>query len=100
VEGGKYVAEITRPPANSLVRFTILTKDKEGNMKTVEGEYLVQPAQQGNQTAPPTNQTQPPVNPPSIIPMENPLFLVAAAIVGIALLWVVYNYIRGLGSGE
>ncbi|MCX6768935.1 MAG: hypothetical protein NTY83_03815 [Candidatus Micrarchaeota archaeon] len=100
VEGGKYVAEITRPPANSLVRFTILTKDKEGNMKTVEGEYLVQSAQPGNQTTPPTNQTQPPVNPPSIIPLENPLFLLAAAIVGIALLWVVYNYIRGLGSGE
>ncbi|NYZ60831.1 hypothetical protein H0O01_04010, partial [Candidatus Micrarchaeota archaeon] len=100
VEGGKYVAEITRPPANSLVRFTILTKDKEGNMKTVEGEYLVQSTPQGNQTTPPTNQTQPPVNPPSIIPLENPLFLLAAAIVGIALLWVVYNYIRGLGSGE
>ncbi len=99
VEGGKYVAEITRPPANSLVRFTILTKDKEGNMKTVEGEYLVQGAPQGNQTVPPTNQTQPPVNPPPLIPIENPLFLAAAIIAGIALLWVVYNYVRGLGSG-
>ncbi len=100
VEGGRYIAEIIRPPANSLVRFTIITKDKEGNMKTVEGEYLVQPAQPGNQT----NQTQPPANqtetpPPSIIPTENPLFLAAAAIVGLALLWVVYNYIRGLTSG-
>lgn len=100
VEGGKYVAEIIRPPANSLVRFTILTKDKEGNMKTVEGEYLVQFGQPPtNQTQPPTNQTQPPAQPPSIIPTENPLFLAAAAIVGLALLWTIYNYIRGLTSG-
>jgi len=101
VEGGKYVAEIVRPPENSLVRFTIITKDKEGNMKTVNGEYLVQSTvPPTNQTEPPTNQTQPPEQPPSFIPMENPLFLVAAAIVVLALLWVVYNYIRGLGSGE
>lgn len=99
VEGGKYVAEIIRPPENSLVRFTIITKDKEGNMRTVDGEYLVQASQPpSNQTQPPENQAEPPEQQPSIIPEENPLFLAAAAVVGIALLWVVYNYIRGLAS--
>ena len=100
VEGGKYVAEIARPPENSLVRFTIITKDKEGNMKTVGGEYLVQAAPHANQTGQPGNQTQPHEEPPLPAPAENPLFLAAAAIAAIALLWVVYNYIRGLGSAE
>jgi hypothetical protein len=100
VQGGKYVAEISRPADNSLVRFTITAKDKEGNMQTVEGEYLVQYSPQGNGTTPPAggNGTgeEPP---PQMLPTDNPLLLVGAALVGLALLWVVYNYIRGLSSG-
>ncbi len=99
VEGGKYAAEITRPPENSLVRFTITAKDKEGNTKTVGGEYLVQPA------SPPGNATQPPSGgnggePSPEMPLtENPICLVGAVIVGLAILWLAYNYITGLSSG-
>ncbi len=95
VEGGRYVAEIIQPPENSLIRFTIVAKDKEGNMETLEGEYLVQPSAPEEPVTPPEEPEEPE---PGIVPSENILFLIAAAVVGLVLLWVVYNYIRGLAS--
>jgi hypothetical protein len=104
VQGGKYVAEISRPPDNSLVRFTITAKDKEGNTQTVEGEYLVQYNAQGNGTG--TGTVTPPAGNGTgsqpggqMLPTDNPLLLAGAGLVGLAVLWVVYNYIRGLSSG-
>ncbi len=93
VEGGKYVAEIIQPPENSLVRFTIVAKDKEGNMKTVEGEYLVTPEEEpGNGGAVPGGEEPEPIVP------GDPLLLGVAAIVGLVLLWLVYNYVKGIVS--
>lgn len=100
VQGGRYVAEISRPADNSLVRFTITAKDKEGNMETVEGEYLVQYSPQGNGTVtPPNGGNGTGSQPPQMLPTDNPLLLAGAALVGLAILWTVYNYIRGLSSG-
>jgi hypothetical protein len=100
VQGGKYVAEISRPADNSLVRFTITAKDKEGNMQTVAGEYLVQYNPQGNGTgAPPGSGNTTGSQPQPMLPTDNPLLLVGAAVIGLAVLWVIYNYIRGLSSG-
>lgn len=49
LKSGVFVAEIPAPPKNSLVRFTITAYDKEGNMDTVNGEYLVPGEGQGQQ---------------------------------------------------
>lgn len=99
VQGGRYVAEISRPADNSLVRFTITAKDKEGNMKTVEGEYLVQYSPQGNGTVTPPGGNTTGSQPQQMLPTDNPLLLAGAALAGLAVLWVIYNYIRGLSSG-
>ncbi|MDD5096585.1 MAG: Ig-like domain-containing protein [Candidatus ainarchaeum sp.] len=100
VQGGKYVAEISRPPDNSLVRFTIAAKDKEGNMETVDGEYLVQYSPQGNGTvAPPGDGNATGSQPQQMLPTDNPLLLAGAALAGLAILWTVYNYVKGLSSG-
>jgi hypothetical protein len=66
-------------------------------MQTISGEYLVQ----GEGPAEPSEPSEPsePEEPEEgFIPEENPIFLCAAAGIGLILLWTVYNYIRGITS--
>ena len=94
VEGGQYVAEIPNPPVNSLVRFTISAKDREGNMKTVEGEYLITPPpEEGEEEVPEEGEGGGEL--PEIIE-KDPLLLAVAAVIGLAIIWLVFNFVKGM----
>jgi len=93
-ESGSYLVEIPVPPENTLLRFTITTYDMEGNMQTVNGQYLVTPEQENGEEPPPTNgeaNGEPPAE-----PGDNTLLIVVGIIVIVALAYAVWSYIRGL----
>ncbi len=102
-ESGAYAVEIPAPPENTLLRFTITAYDMEGNMNTVNGEYLVTPETEpeqetgnGGEGGSPdgTEAAEPPSEDGGLI------FLALGAIVVIVLAYVVIGYFRGLSDEE
>lgn len=91
---GAYEIEIPAPPENTLLRFTITTYDKEGNMNTVNGEYLVIPEEE----VPPVNGE----NGGTVEePVEDDLGIILVALGGIVVLalgYLVIRYVRGLSE--
>jgi hypothetical protein len=94
-ESGAYVAELPAPPENTLLRFTITAYDEEGNMNTVNGEYLVTPEVEN----------EPESGSEEGGGMEMPeeggmILLVLGAIVVLVIAYVVISYFRGLSEEE
>lgn len=100
-DSGSYVVEMPVPPENTLLRFTITTYDMEGNMQTVNGQYLVTPEQEnGGETPPLTNGEENGEGEPPTEPEDNTLLIVVGAIVIVVLAYAVWSYIRGLTEEE
>ena len=97
-ESGAYAVEIPAPPTNTLLRFTITTHDMEGNMNTLNGEYLITPEEEED-------------DPPSVeengeteVPVEeeggNLILIIVGIVVVLAFAYAVWSYIRGLSEEE
>ncbi len=88
----QYVAEIPNPKTESIVKFSIEARDKEGNIKDIDGQYLYAP----EQTTVQINQTQPAPPPPSP-PSEgiSPIFLIAGFIIVTVVIYVAYRRFFG-----
>jgi hypothetical protein len=100
-ESGAYAVEIPAPAENTLLRFTITAYDIEGNMNTVNGEYLITPETaegpeggSGGETGSQGGEAEAPSDDGGII------FLALGAIVVIVLAYVVIGYFRGLSDEE
>ncbi len=97
-ESGAYAVEIPVPPENSLLRFTITAYDEEGNMNTVNGEYLVTSAVDNG---PDPGETGDGEEGGIEIPEEGGMILlVLGAIVVLVLGYVVISYFRGLSEED
>ena len=84
-----------------LVLFTITTYDMEGNMQTVNGQYLVTPEQEnGGETPPLTNGEENGGSEPPTEPEDNTFLIVVGAIVIVVIAYAVWSYIRGLTEEE
>ncbi len=97
-ESGAYAVEIPSPPVNSLLRFTITTYDLEGNMNTVNGEYLISPKKED--TTPPKTEDGKEEKP---VPEEegpNILLIGVGILVFLAVAYVIWSYVRGLSEEE
>ncbi|MBD3398033.1 hypothetical protein GF412_02560 [Candidatus Micrarchaeota archaeon] len=101
VESGSYIVDMPVPDENSLLRFTITTYDMEGNMQTVNGQYLVTPGEEEEEDGEPIEEEetgeggQPPTG-----AEDNTLFIVIGAVVVLVLAYAVWSYIRGLTEEE
>lgn len=103
-DSGAYAVEISAPPENTLLRFTITAYDMEGNMNTVNGDYLVTPGtggqepQENGSAQGGENGGETGSEPPS---EDNGfLFLALGAVVVLVLAYVVIGYFRGLSDEE
>ena len=98
-ESGAYAVEIPAPPVNTLLRFTITTHDMEGNMNTLNGEYLITPEEEEDD-GPPTEEE----NGETEVPLEeegdNILLIVVGVIVVLIFAYAVWSYVRGLTEEE
>jgi len=83
-----------------LLRFTITTYDMEGNMNTVNGQYLVTPEEENGVKAPPTNETNGDNGQPPTEPEDNTLLIIVGVVVVVVLAYAVWSYVRGLTEEE
>ena len=97
-ESGAYAVEIPAPPVNTLLRFTITTHDMEGNMNTINGEYLVTPEQED--TPPPTEEENGKTPPPVEEEGDNLLLIIVGIVVVLVFAYAIWSYIRGLSEDE
>ncbi len=100
VDSGSYIVEMPTPPINTLLRFTITTYDMEGNMNTVNGQYLVTPEAENGDIFPPTNETNGGEEQPPTEPEDNTLLIIIGAVVVVVLAYAVWSYVRGLTEEE
>ncbi|MCP4647796.1 MAG: hypothetical protein GY852_08735 [bacterium] len=100
VDSGTYIVEMPTPPVNTLLRFTITTYDMEGNMNTVNGQYLVTPEAENGQIIPPTNETNGDDDQPPTEPEDNTLLIIVGVVVVVILAYAVWSYVRGLTEEE
>jgi len=97
-DSGAYVVEIPAPPINTLLRFTITTHDKEGNMNTVNGEYLVIPEEEENGSSTGEENGTPPETTDE---GDNNWILIAVGVVVILIFaYAIWSYVRGLSEDE
>lgn len=93
----QYVAEIPNPKTESVVKFSIELKDKDGNIRTTDGQYMYVPEQQiinqpDQDTSATTTATTPAKEDFSFV------FLIAGFIIVIVVIYVAYR--RFFGSKE
>ena|GEM_PF-927190 len=100
VDSGSYIVEMPTPPVNTLLRFTITTYDMEGNMNTVNGQYLVTPEDGNGVIIPPTNETNGDNGQPPTEPEDNTLLIIVGVVVVVVLAYAVWSYVRGLTEEE
>ena len=93
-ESGAYAVEMPAPPDNSLLRFTITTHDKEGNMNTVNGEYLVTPEEE---EPPPAEDGEGEATEES---GDNTLLIIVGVVVVLIVAYAIWSYVRGLTEEE
>lgn len=93
---GAYAADIPKPPENTILRFTITTHDMEGNMNSLNGEYLITPEEEE-----PVPQVQ---EPEEVLEEEEEgdgtIPMIVGSFVILLLAYVVYSYFRGISEGK
>ena len=96
-DSGGYVVDIPEPPENTLLRFTITAYDKEGNMNTVNGQYLVTPEEENGEENGEEEEKGEEIPPEE---EDNTCLFVGVALAAVIVAYLVWRYVKGLTEGE
>ncbi|MBD3389735.1 hypothetical protein GF415_02150 [Candidatus Micrarchaeota archaeon] len=96
-DSGGYVVDIPEPPENTLLRFTITAYDNEGNMNTVNGQYLITPEEEDGEE---NGEGEGDGGEEPLEESDNTCLLVGGALAAVIVVYLVWRYVKGLTEEE